>query len=150
LKVFLDTSALAKRYFEESGSVELESLFHSVISQAYVSTLAFPEFAAAVGRKLHQKELRKKQAEVVLFEFQKDWRDLFVKIPLDQTTSESAASFIVQFPLTGADAVHLASAEESDAELFIASDTRLLQSAENIGIMTYDPTTGTYPLNNSL
>jgi len=150
LKVFLDTSTLAKRYFEEPGSVELENLFHSVVSQAYVSTLAFPEFAAAVGRKLYQKELRKKQAEVVLFEFQKDWRDLFVRIPLDQTTSESAASLAVQFPLTGADAVHLASAEESDAELFIASDTRLLQSAEKIGIMTYDPTAGTYPLNNSL
>ncbi|GEM_PF-3316851 len=60
--IFLDTSALAKRYVEEPDSCTLEALFHDRVKEAYVSTLALPEFAAALGRKVRFSETSRDEA----------------------------------------------------------------------------------------
>jgi len=144
LKIFLDTSTLAKRYVQEPGSEELEELFFSLVKEAFVSTLAFVEFAAAIGRKLRKKEILEESAAKAMRELEKDWHGLFSKIPLTDDLAMSAASLAVQYPLTGADAVHLASALAVDADLFVVSDNLLISAAEKIGIKPYNPATGPF------
>ncbi|MEE8376916.1 MAG: type II toxin-antitoxin system VapC family toxin [Candidatus Aminicenantaceae bacterium] len=142
MKVFLDTSALAKRYVEEPGSKELENLFFTLVKEVSVSTLALPEFSAAISRKVRNKELSDGMAAEAINEIEMDWKGLFAKIPLFEDLAKQAASLTIRFPLKGADAVHLASAVGSGADLFIASDHQLLYAAEQIGLQSYNPTAG--------
>lgn len=144
MKVFLDTSTLAKRYVQELGSEELEDLFFSVVKEVFVSTLALAEFAAAIGRKLRNKDMLEKSASKAMREFEKDWGGLFKKIPLTEDLAMSAASLAIQYPLKGADAIHLASAIAVGADLFVVSDNMLVSVAEKIGIKTYNPIAGRF------
>lgn len=142
MKIFLETSALAKRYVQEPGSEELDNLFVSVVTEVFVSTLAFAEFAAAIGRKLRNKEILEESAANAMRELEKDWHGLYTKIPLTETLAASAASMAIQYPLKGADAVHLASAVAFGADLFVVSDKQLITAAEKIGIKPYNPVAG--------
>jgi len=144
LRIFLDTSALAKRYVEEPGSEELEELLASIATEVFVSTLAFVELASAMGRKLRNKEIEKAKAGEVIRELEEDWFELFVKIPLEDTLAEKAAAIALEYFLKGADSVHLASAQETGAELFVASDNKLIRMAQKIGINSYNPESGPY------
>lgn len=144
MKIFLDTSTMAKRYVQEPGSEELDDLLLSVAIEVFVSTLAFPEFAAAIGRKLRNKEILKESAKNAMRELEKDWYGLFTKIPLAETVAESAASMAIQYSLKGADAVHLASAIEIGADLFVVSDNQLISAAKKTGIKPYNPEAGPF------
>lgn len=129
---------------QEQGSEELEELFFSGVKEVFVSTLAFVEFAAAIGRKLRNKEIAEKEAGQAIGELEKDWVGLFTKILLDEDLATSAASLAVRYPLTGADAVHLASAAAVGPDLFVASDSSLISTAEKLGIQTYNPVNGPF------
>lgn len=144
MRIFLDTSALAKRYVQEPGSAELEELFTSITSEIFISTLAFVEFASAMGRKLRNKEIAEAKVGEAIKELEKDWCEVFAKIPLEDTLAETAAAMALEYPLKGADAVHLASAEAIGAELFVASDNKLIRVAKKMGINSYNPETGSY------
>lgn len=144
MNIFLDTSALAKRYVKEPGSKEVDDLFFSFAREVFVSTLSFVEFAAAIGRKLRNKEMAKRSAQRALRELETDWYNLFTRVPLSDTLAESAASLAVQYSLKGADAVHLATAVEVHADLFVAADNRLITVAEKVGIKSYNPEEGPF------
>ena len=139
MKVSVDTSALAKRYVQEPGSKELEDLFFRVISSVFVSTLAYPEFSAAIGRKIRNRELNKDDAAKAISEFETDWNGLFETISVTKPLAESAASLAVQYGLKGADAIHLATTLVSGIDLFVVSDIQLIRVAEEVGIRTYNP-----------
>ena len=144
MRVFLDTSALAKRYVQEPGSEELEHLFFNVATEMIVSTLSMPEFSSAIGRKVRDRELLKESAIHALREFEHDWKNLFIKIPLTEKIALSASKLTIQYYLKSADAVHLETAVMVDAELFVASDQQLISVAEKVGLNPYDPTQGPY------
>ena len=144
MRIFIDTSALAKRYVQEPGSEELEELILSIATEIFVSTLAFVEFASAMGRKLRNKEMKKAEVGRAVKELEKDWSELFTKIPLEDTLAEAAASIAVEHSLKGADAVHIASAQLMGADLFVASDNKLIAAAKKIGINSYNPESGPY------
>jgi predicted nucleic acid-binding protein len=144
LRIFLDTSVLAKRYVHESGSEELEELLISVSPEIYISTLAFVEFGSALGRKLLNEEIAKAKIMDAITELEKDWQEVFTKIPLEDTLAEAAAAIALEYSLKGADAVHLASAIAVDAELFVVSDTKLIHAAKKLGIDYYNPESGPY------
>ena len=144
MRVFLDTSALAKRYVQEPGSEELEHLFFNVATEMIVSTLSRPECSSAIGRKVRDRELLKESAIHALREFEHDWKNLFIKIPLTEKIALSASKLTIQYYLKSADAVHLETAVMVDAELFVASDQQLISVAEKVGLNPYDPTQGPY------
>lgn len=77
-------------------------------------------------------------------ELEKDWNGLFFKISLTDTLAESAASLALQHSLKGSDAVHLASAKEVGAMLFVASDSQLIRVAEKVGMIPFYPEGGPY------
>lgn len=144
MKVFIDTSSLAKRYVQEPGSEELEEFFHSVVKDVYISTLAIVEFSAAMGRKIRNKEVKEKAGAYAIQEFEEDCQGWFNKIPLTNDLAESAASFAILHPMRGSDAVHLSSAVICGADLFVTSDENLIKSARKIGIRPYNPVAGFY------
>ncbi len=144
MKIFLDTSALAKRYVQEPGSEELEELLTSITPEIFISTLAFVEFASAMGRKLWNKEIAEAKVGEAIKELEIDWYEVFAKIPLEDTLAETAAAIALEHSLKGADAIHLASAQAADAELLVASDNKLIRAAKKLGINSYNPESGSY------
>ena len=142
MKLFLDTSALAKRYIQEPGSEELEELFLSSASDVIVSTLALPEFAAALGRKMRDREIGKSAATKAMIELEQDWNNLFIKIPITDSVALAAASLAIKYPLKGVDAVHLAAAIAAGVSLFVASDQQLIKICTKLDIRSYDPSAG--------
>ena len=148
MRIFLDTSALAKRYVQEPGSEELEDLFSSFTVEIFISTLAFVEFASAMGRKLRDKEMTRAKVVKTIKELEKDWSEVFAKIPLEDMLAETAAALALEYSLKGADAVHLASANVADAELLVASDKKLIQAAKKMGINSYNPELGPFEPSN--
>jgi predicted nucleic acid-binding protein len=144
LRIFLDTSALAKRYVQEPGSGEVAELLAAITSEIFISTLAFVEFASAMGRKMRNKEIAEAEVGEAIKELEKDWYEVFTKIPLEDMLAETAAAIALEHSLKGADAVHLASAQVTSAELFVASDNRLIRVAKKMGINSYNPESGPY------
>jgi predicted nucleic acid-binding protein len=144
MRVFLDTSALAKRYVAEPGSEELEQVVSSLVSEVFISTLALVEFGSALGRKWKKRKIGRIQASQAMGEFEKDWQAVFIKIPVSEALAESAASLALTLGLKGADAVHLASAQAAGIDLFVASDRPLSEAAQKIGLKTYDPESGPF------
>ena len=144
MRIFCDTSALAKRYVQEPGSEELEELFTSIATEMFISTLAFVEIASALGRKLRNKEIAEAKVGEAIKELEEDWYEVFAKIPVEDMLAEKAAAIALEYSLKGADAVHLASALVIGAELFVAADNKLIHVAGKMGINSYNPESGHY------
>ena len=142
MRVYLDTSALAKRYVQEPGSEDLEQLFSRDVKEAVVSTLTLPEFGAALGRKVRDREINRKSASAAMEEFDRDWQEAFALVPVTTEIAEFAAELAFKYPLKGSGAVHLATAMLSRVDLFVTSDRQLLGVCEKAGLKGYDPAEG--------
>ena len=106
--VYLDSSALVKRYIEEPGSESVEDLV-AVASVCGVSEVAFVEIAAALARAARGGRIDPVAARKARRALEEDWSD-FARLKLDSRTLREAADLGWGHGLRAYDAVHLASA----------------------------------------
>jgi uncharacterized protein len=138
--LYLDASALVKRYVVETGSAEIEK----VISEAAVigtGLISRAEVSAALAKAARVGVLASKEAEAALRAFRKDWRDL-VRVQVSEAVVARADTLAWQLGLRGYDAMHLATAslwQEVMAEtVTIASfDRQLWSAAEQAGLIPF-------------
>jgi predicted nucleic acid-binding protein len=106
--VYLDASALVKRYVAEAGSDQVAALLASAeaVGTAIVSQA---EVAAALAKATRLKRLPRKEAAAALQAFQAEW-DNVVRIRVTEGLVARAASVAWEHALRGYDAIHLASA----------------------------------------
>ena len=122
MNVFLDSSALAKRYVQEPGSDRLEEIL-SLASSLGVSAICVSEVVSALCRRRREKKLSKQEyvkAKRALFE---DIEDASVVNVTDQVVAR-AVELLELWPLRCSDALHIASAAEWSAELFVSADEK--------------------------
>ena len=131
--IYLDTSALVKRFINEKGSPLVQSL---VLGRDAVATakIAYAEIFAGLTRKLREGNLSKTQYSVACREFESDWL-AYVRVELHDEVLALARDLIQRHPLKGFDAVHLASALRLKIALgeemrFAAADKNLLKAAQ--------------------
>jgi predicted nucleic acid-binding protein len=107
--LYLDSSALVKRYVQEAGSKAITSRFDrgEII---YTSVLSFAEVHAAIGRKRRDGELSATQKGKLVDEFQTDWLFSLNILELTITTMLALPSICEQYSLKASDAVHLSAA----------------------------------------
>jgi predicted nucleic acid-binding protein len=137
--LYLDTSALVKKYFEEKNSFEVISAWKSALGIA-TSAVAYPELLAAVYRKASQTRVRKSLFQRIVAMFREDWSS-FIIIEVDNRLNETTHKVIASYGLRGFDAIHLASALAigsvvSDEYLFACYDDKLNQAARAEGLQT--------------
>jgi len=108
LIVYLDASALVKRYVAEAGSAEVEALIGeaqatgtAVLSRAEVAAALAK--AARVGLVTHESALKALQS------FNADWEHL-IRLQFGEPLAARAATLAWEHGLRGYDAVHLATA----------------------------------------
>jgi len=106
--IYLDTSALIKRYVQEPGSEALGAIWRSFTTFGS-SVVIHVEIAAALSKARRMGWLNSSDSERAWEAFLKDWGNLtLVNVSTPVVTQASALSW--EYGLRGYDAIHLASA----------------------------------------
>lgn len=129
--LYMDTSALIKRYIYEQGSDSVIGWMEGsdLIGTALVTRA---ELSAAIARAIRGKRLPEKEALEILAEFRANWRN-YQHVNIDEALISRADDLAVTYALRGYDAIHLACAltwsELLGAPVTLASFDRELQGA---------------------
>jgi len=132
LNLFLDSSAFAKRYVQEVGSDRVEELLVSASSLG-ISILCVSEVVSALCRRRREKGLSQQQylkAKQALFE---DVEDSSV-VNLTNPLLARAVELLQRWPLRSSDSLHVASAAEWAADLFVSADQKQCVAARGCGL----------------
>ena len=137
--LYLDTSALLRRYFKELGSTEIISKWKEATGIA-TSSVAYAETMASFYRKKREINMNGKVFGTILNSFQRDWTS-FIRLEVTDDLNEPIDRIVANYPLRGFDAIHLASAlmiHERIPEHFVFAcfDRMLIQAAQTEGLKT--------------
>jgi len=132
VRVLLDSSALAKRYIDEPGWPQVRATLQAA-DELLLSVIAFPEVVAALNRNRRDGKLTDDQYEVAKRRATADFKDATV-ITLDAEVMQSTIRCLEQAPLRAADAIHVASALEANADCFVSADRRQCRAAKAMGL----------------
>lgn len=140
LIIYLDTSALLKRYINEAGSEELNSLLAGADEIATV-VITRVETASAVTRLVFLRSITEEEGERLWNEFSEDW-EIITRLQVTSQGIERAATLARHYGLRGYDAVHLASAilwqENLNLPVTLATfDRNLWRAARQAGVAVW-------------
>ena len=106
--LYLDTSAILKRYFQEPFSEELAVTWNS--AEAIVSSsVAYAETMATIYRKKKETGLDSKIIQETIETFKTDWNS-FIQVKVTNDLNSYLDNMLKKYALRGFDAIHLASA----------------------------------------
>ena len=128
MSLYVDTSALLKRYIDEDESAACEKLL--LADPSWVTARhTWVEVLRNLGRLVHGAERAR-----VRHTFRTDWSRMLV-VELDATTCERAGDLAGTLHVRTLDALHLAAAERAGAGAlpFLTYDVRQAQAARSLG-----------------
>ena len=138
--LYLDTSALVKRYVVETSSQEVIALIEQAeIVGAVVLTRV--EMAATLAKAVRQGWVEQKDAEVAWHDFLEHWLS-FARLSITATTIERASRLAWEHGLRGYDALHFAAAltwqEILETPVTLATfDRELWLASQNTGMAVW-------------
>ncbi len=138
--LYLDASALVKRYVVEVGSDDVEL----VIGQAHLlgsGAISLVEVTAALAKAIRTRDLTQYTGQAALRAFHVQWAD-FIRLPVTDALMTRAADFAWQYDLRGYDAVHMAAAcawseAVGSAVTFATFDRGLWRAAPSVGLLAW-------------
>src|ERR1700693_997897 len=107
--LYLDASALIKRYLNEKGSRIVIARFESG-EQIFTSMLSFGEVHATIARKLRSRELDADEIARLRELFERDWLSGLSVLDLNLRTMSALPRLAERFPIRARDAIHLSAA----------------------------------------
>ena len=136
MKIFLDTSAFAKRYVAENASDTVRAMCGEADTLA-VSVICLPEILSTFNRLTRERRLTPAQ-------YKKLKRDVFSDLgdaDICEITTE-VMNHVIQLlesnALRAMDAIHLACAMTYQADVFLSADRRQLAAARKAGLKVTD------------
>lgn len=133
--VIFDASALVKIHLREDGSDDAKRLW-AASSALGASRLAWVEVQSALAGAERTRRITEAQRRRLTAEFRDDWQDLEV-FELDAELAVLAADLAGSYALSGADAIHLATAvaiAERAPTILATWDRRLHAAALDWGL----------------
>ena len=106
--LYLDTSAMIKRYLTEPGSDDVKAWI-SQSRPASTSLITRAEMGAAITKATRMNWINAEQGQHALQWFRSEW-ELFGRLPVNEATVQRADALACLHGLRGFDAVHLACA----------------------------------------
>ncbi|MBI4406131.1 MAG: type II toxin-antitoxin system VapC family toxin [Deltaproteobacteria bacterium] len=134
MRIFLDTSALAKRYVKESGSEKVHSKCQKA-REIVLSILCVPEMLSAFNRLRRQQALSIRQYDDLKTALSEDIAQATV-LGLEHAVLSQAILCLETEPLRTLDAIHIATAKEARIDLFISADRKQCKAATALGLKT--------------
>lgn len=138
--VYLDASALVKRYVVEQGSAEVGELIDRAAAVGTV-ILSRAEVAAALAKAARMKLVPRPEAAAALQTFNAEWESL-VRLQMTEILVSRAASLAWDHGLRGYDAAHLAAAlfwqdMLGEAVTVASYDRQLWDAARSTGLAAW-------------
>jgi predicted nucleic acid-binding protein len=134
VKVFIDSSALAKRYIREPGSEKVEKILGRASSLG-LSSLCPVEIISAMCRRRRELSLTKDQYLLAKQALVDDARDAEIVNVVPRVVGKAIA-ILEKEALRTIDAIHIGSALEWKASLFVSSDKKQVAAASRAGLKT--------------
>jgi len=132
MNVFFDSSSYIKKFIEEHGSPEVDDYCQQA-STLGLSIICLPEMMSALNRKVREGGLSVNDYHSVKGQIMEDIEDIQI-INLIPEVVEGSISLLENNKLRSLDALHISCALTWNAEIFISSDKRQIQAAENSGL----------------
>lgn len=135
--IYVDTSFLAPLYIEEVTSPQVEAYLRSQPPrQASISEWTQVEFASLVSRRVRMGELESEQVTRIFHNFEADCADTYTVLKVSSLDFQLATSLLQQDKTTlrTGDALHLAIAQNRQAQAFLTLDKALTNTAQAFGI----------------
>ena len=137
--IYLDTSALIKRFVTETGSETVNKLLGKS-GPAVIAKIASAEVHAGLKQKHQEGFLSGRDYTLSASQFEVDWES-YIRVDLHDDILRLARDLIRKHPLRGFDAIHLASAlslkRATGEDLpFAAADTRLLRATASESLIS--------------
>jgi predicted nucleic acid-binding protein len=138
--LYLDTSALVKRYFQESYSGDVADLWKRA-SEIVISSVGYAEALCAFYRKKREARLGDRAVISLINTFQADWSS-FIRVAVSDQLNVLVDALVSRHALRGFDVIHLASAltvkkRLKEDFLFCCFDDRLATVANREGLETF-------------
>lgn len=150
--LYLDSSALVKRYLREPGTEAVAARFRAN-ERIACSALTYAEILTVLGRKYQDGDLSEADFEAKRDDFVHDWMFSLLVLEVDTRTMSALEAIVKRYPLKASDAVHLAAAlwlrdawrlgaplvaDEPMIE-FGVSDRSLARIAADCGLKVFNP-----------
>lgn len=132
MKLVVDSSAFAKRYVYEAGSETVDRILLQA-SQMALCAILVPEVISGLNRRLREKVLSQDDYRKAKNQLMDDVHDAIV-LQITPAVISRAVRLLENNVLRAMDALHVASALEWRAELFISADLRQVRAAKNAGL----------------
>lgn len=132
MRIFLDSSALAKRYVEEPGTERVLSLCRGA-DEIILSGLCVPELISGFNRLRREEKLSPARYRALKRDLAADVEEASI-VELTPLIIDRAITCLERAPLRALDAVHLASAIESMCDLFLTADRKQGQAAAQFSL----------------
>jgi predicted nucleic acid-binding protein len=141
--LYLDTSALLKKYFQEPGSDDVIAGWKEARG-IVTSSVAYAESLASFYRKKSETTISSSIFKNMIGSFRRDWES-FIRVEVTDELNKTIDRVVEDYPLRGFDAIHLSSAliidrNLSEDLLFACFDKRLLTAARDTGLQTLPKT----------
>ena len=134
MKLFTDSSAFAKRYVLEYGSDTIDELLAGA-SELAISIILLPEVISALNRRRREQVLSAENYSCIKSQLLQDVHDAVVLQVTPGIVSVSV-KLLEKNVLRAMDAIHIASAVEWNADLFVSADKKQCDAASNYGLVT--------------
>ncbi len=139
--IYIDSSALIKRYLPESGSDAVEQLIVGR-TDLLISELVITEIVSALSRRIREQAIPAADAGSVYSALlEQSDAGFFGRIPLSPDTHRLAERLLLlsSVPLRSLDALHLALAMAGQARTILTFDSRLFEAATKAGLQAHRP-----------
>lgn len=137
--IYIDTSALVKRYIEEPFSSDVDALLES--SPVAISHLSIIEVRCALARRRRNREIDPLRENRVNAELAADIQAGSLRVFETTAAHFTAANHLIgrldEIPLRTLDALHLAIAEQIQATAFATADRIQADAAAALGLAVH-------------
>lgn len=132
MRIYFDSSALAKRYLNEKGTQEVLTILRSS-EEIIISVISTPELISAFNRLRRDGKLPSNLYETFKRELIDDISNTtLINISMDIIIE--TIKCLEKEPIRASDAIHLASALISGCDYFVSSDQKQTKAAKSIGL----------------
>ena len=133
MRVFFDSSALAKRYVAESGSQTVLD-WCARADELAISSLAIPEIVSALCRLRREGRLGENNYRAAKTDLLADLEDALL-CDVSAPILKHAVRALEYHLLRASDAIHVGSALALAADVFVTSDKRQAEAARGMGLV---------------
>ena len=142
---FLDASALAKLYVQETGTEKMLALATQAETNLVILSLSRVELRAAVQRRVRSRDLSKENASAALTAFNDHLGTVYIVQQVTEALIEKAQGLIDRHDLRAYDSIQLAACltlpmqDNEDRAIFTCADGRLVAAAKEEGWPVLNP-----------